>query len=45
MNIENELDEQESKIRSKTLLVLGLTFILPLMITLVAIYVFVLSAK
>lgn len=34
-------ENNETEVRSKTLLVLGLTFILPIIITLIAVYTFI----
>lgn len=38
MNIEEKNQNSESEVQSKTLMVLGLTFILPIVITLIAVY-------
>lgn len=41
MNTDKDIETAEPEIRSKTLLVLGLTFILPITLTLIAVYIFI----
>lgn len=39
MTSNNNVEQTEQQIRSKTLLVLGLTFVLPILATLIAVYI------